>query len=147
MVAFRDPWEVASSLEPRGIDPETGLDLWSTYVRETLRSLGTVPARRVLVLGYRTLITEPERWVRTATRFLRDLGIGVTRETISASRAVVDRELYRNRDLPGGPQTELGIRARELYDFLMSHEGSLGTGEVAALRDLPEWTAAVDQGT
>ena len=95
VLVFRDPLEVALSLQKRNEFPLTlSLALWHRYVRQSLASLVGLP---VLVIEYARVLDEPRLWVDDLVRFLNANGITPGADRSDRAAHVLQGELRHNR--------------------------------------------------
>lgn len=138
VVVFRDPLEVAHSLQRRDGFPLTlGLALWHRYVRHSLASVAGLP---VLVVEYGRSVDEPERLVRELAAFLGGHGISPQRDTRDRAARVLREDLRHQRDLSPVASTLEGEH-EQLLDVL---RGAVGGHDRWSAPDLPAEPSWVD---
>jgi hypothetical protein len=130
ILVFRDPLEVALSLQKRNEFPLTlSLALWHRYVRQSLASLVGLP---VLVIEYARVLDEPRLWVDDLVRFLNANGIAPGADRSVRAAHVLQGELRHNRK--SNSDTTLESEQRPMVELLRS---CLGVHENWSTPDLP----------
>ncbi len=96
LIAYRDPVEVASSLDSRNHIPmSVGMALWEIYLRAAIQ--GTINHPR-MALSYNDLLQNPEQAAECIFTFLRDHGASSVRRLTDAKvQRIVDRRLHREQ--------------------------------------------------
>jgi hypothetical protein len=131
VLVFRDPLEVALSLQRRNQFPLTlGLALWHRYVRQSLVSLSGLP---VLVVEYGRVLEEPGRFVLELAEFLEDSGITPGRDRADQASQVPAGGLRHHGNAPAVAALE--VEHRPLLSVLRA---SLGPHESWSTPELPE---------
>ncbi len=130
ILVFRDPLEVALSLQKRNEFPLTlSLALWHRYVRQSLASLVGLP---VLVIEYARVLDEPGLWVNDLVRFLNANGITPGADRSDRAARVLHGELRHNRR--SNAQGTLESEQQPILEIL---RGRLGAHERWSQPELP----------
>lgn len=136
IVIVRDPLEVALSLSRRdGLSILTGLALWATYNRATLRDL---KGARVHICSYSDLIEEPSEVLNDIAKSLRDWGEVSDDLDISSAVASIRPELRRNTIMNAELPAEAPLAITELMKFIVDRRGRHDVFDVGSALE-PGW--------
>jgi len=139
VLVFRDPLEVAHSLQKRDGFPLTlGLALWHRYVRQSLVSLEGLP---VLVVEYARALDDPRRWVNDLVAFLADNGITPGTNRLEQAVGVLEGDLRHHRK--PSVHVTLDSLQQPLLDLLRDSLGVHDEWSTPELPDEPSWVEDV----
>ena len=136
VVIVRDPLEVAASLSRRnGLPILTGLALWATYNRATLRDL---EGARVHICSYADLLETPLEVLNDIVKSLRDWGEIPDDLDISAAVGSIRPELRRNTNLNVELRFETPLEITELMKIVLDLRGRHDVFELGSALE-PGW--------
>jgi hypothetical protein len=139
VLVFRDPLEVALSLQKRNEFPLTlSLALWHRYVRQSLASLVGLP---VLVIEYARVLDEPRLWVDDLVRFLNANGITPGADRSDRAAHVLQGELRHNRR--SNSEGTLEAEQQPILEILRSRLGAHERWSEPELPPEPLWVSDV----
>jgi hypothetical protein len=139
VLVFRDPLEVALSLQRRNEFPLTlGLALWHRYVRESMASLVDLP---VLVVEYEHALRDPQQWVADLAAFLEDNGIAPGSGCAQDAARVLQGELRHHRASDSGGCLESDHQP--LLEILRGRVGAHRAWSTPELPPEPAWVSDV----
>lgn len=137
---YRDPFEVARSLETRNdLRLTLGLALWERYIRSACANLQGVPT---FCTEFHRVIDEPEAWGRDAVTFLSNAGIAIDSTRLEGATTSVDGDL-RHQHAGGGDNRGLGDSPVRLLEVLRSLDGAHHPWQAPDLGPEPEWVSDV----
>lgn len=137
VVTYRDPVEVAKSLEQRnGFPMHVGVALWEKYVTEAIAASRDVPR---VVVRYDDVVARPTETVESLLADLQTLGVrGLRLPTDGEIAAFVSPELYRQRGGDGeGLLNARQLTLRDAFDrgeALETPVQPMSDGAICALR-------------
>jgi hypothetical protein len=133
---YRDPLEVARSLQTRGGTGMTyGLALWDRHVRDACANLVGLPT---LVADYGRTLDAPSAWVDELAEFLGGLGVDIDASARQAAVASLDGSLRHQRS-PGAPPPGVWDSQLEVVEALRKLDGSHRSWGAVDLGAEPEW--------
>jgi hypothetical protein len=140
VLVYRDPFEVARSLESRNdLRLTLGLALWERYVRAACANLDGIPT---FCTDFRRVLDEPEEWERDAVDFLARAGVALDGTRLDRATTSVDGTLHHQRAADEDTRG-LGDSARQVLEVLRSLEGAHHPWRSPDLGPEPEWVSDV----
>jgi len=137
---YRDPLEVASSLEARdGLRRTHALALWERYVRAACSSLEGIPT---LAADYHRVLDHPATWCEELVEFLSVLGISVSPGGDDATHDSLDSELRHHRGTRRGLGS-LSDSAQGVMDVLRPLQGPHHPWRAPEFEAEPAWVSDV----
>jgi hypothetical protein len=135
VLVFRDPMEVARSLQRRDGFPLTlGLALWHRYVRQSLVSVAGLP---VLVVDYAQALDRPRQTVDDLASFLGGHGITPGPDRAPLAARVLTHDLHHERET--FPASTLEEDEQPLLAILRDRIGAHQEWSVPELPPEPGW--------
>jgi hypothetical protein len=136
---YRDPLEVASSLETRdGLRRTHAVALWERYVRAACSNLEGIPT---LAADYDRLLDDPAIWCEELVEFLSALGISVS-PGHDATHVSLDSELRHHHATSTGLGS-LSESAQGVMDVLRSLQGTHQPWRAPEFEPEPAWVSEV----
>jgi hypothetical protein len=137
---YRDPLEVARSLEARNRFPVTlGLALWERYNRAAVANLAGMPT---LAVNFKRVLDDPEGFGAETAEFLGATGFDTDDVDFDVAGRTVDQDLRHQRTGPAS-SSELHASQAEFLAQLAGLEGSHPVWTPPPLAAEPGWVGDV----